>query len=222
MKLLSRFIWLIIFLTIIIIIGISLVRITATREFENIKNSITTEYDAQVDQMINKDFYGVDFTDYVSTIAQDIETTFFILNDDINDRKYIDNNLDVAILEYQKIEAIWYLKDNGEAFYFRSTNGAIAKDYFPIPTNALEVTFIDEEPKTFYQRINGQVIRFVGSRITTGGLSNTVGYLIAAAVQDDKWLNYYSANINNSKVTIAASKDELPSVKKEQFGSPDL
>ncbi len=215
MKLLSRFIWLILFLSIIVIGGITLVKVKADKEFGKIKNSITQEYDAEIDQMITRDFYGVDFTNYLATTANDVETSFFILNNNSNDRKYIDSYLGKEMLEYAKFEAVWFLKDNGETFYFKSTNGTIVRDFLPIPSNALEITFIDEGPKTFYQVINGKVIRFVGARITTGGISNTVGYIIAAAIQDDQWLNYYSANINNSKVSIMKSMEELPSISRE-------
>lgn len=215
MKLLTRFIWLIVFLSIIVIVGITLVKFKADTEFGKIKNSITQEYDAEIDQMISNDFYGVDFTDFVATTANDYETSFFILDNDPNDRNYINKYLSKEFLEYGKIEAVWFLKDNGETFYFKSTNGLIARDYLPIPSNSLEVTFIEEEPKTFYQVINGEVIRFVGSRITTGGMSSTVGYMIAAATQNDQWIDYYSANINNSTVSIVKTVDELPSVNKE-------
>lgn len=215
MKLLTRFIWLIIFLSILIIGGITLVKIKADNEFEKIKNSITQEYDAQVDQMITRDFYGVDFTNYLATTASDIETTFFILNNNANDRSYINDYLSKEILEYGKVEAVWFLKDNGETFYFKSTNGLIARDYLPIPSNALEITFIDEKPKTFYQVINGDVIRFVGARITSGGISSSVGYMIVAANQNENWINYYSSNINNSTVSIAQTADELPTVSRQ-------
>jgi len=78
MKLLSRFIWLIIAILAIVFAGVALFQIKAVNEFELIKNSIKSEYDVQVDKMLQPDFYGSGFSGYMSGVVSDQSTALFL------------------------------------------------------------------------------------------------------------------------------------------------
>lgn len=212
MKLLSRFIWLIIAILAIVFAGVTLFQIKAVNEFELIKNSIKSEYDVQVDKMLQPDFYGSGFCGYISGVVSDQSTALF-LQENTPDPGYVEYNLHNDILQYSNADAIWFIKPDNTLFYFK-TMGDINQTDVGIPFEVLKDFTAKPGIQSFYSVSDGKVLYCHTEQIVESDRS-LAGYVIMASELDNQWVNHYTSSINNSVITIFQTKETLPEISSQ-------
>ena len=210
MKLLSRFIWLIVGISALVFSGITLVQIKATNEFELIKNSIKEEYDVQVDKMTSPDKYGAGIASYMADICDDASTSFFLSRPE-PDEYFVEYNLHPEILEYNTVDAVWFFKPDGSLYYFKS-NSNIKADQIPVAVNDIVTFFESEKLISFYAFTDNNAILFNAAKITESNLGHT-GYVAMASILDNRWITKYESNINNSAINIVEASVTLPEIE---------
>ncbi|MDA3927678.1 MAG: PAS domain S-box protein, partial [Prolixibacteraceae bacterium] len=210
MKLLSRFIWLIIGISAIVFVGVTIFQIRTSNEFELIKKSIGEEYDVQVDKMMTPDIYGVGLASYISDICNDGSSSYFLKNE-TPDEFYIDLNIHNDILTYNQIDAVWFFNPDGSLYYFKS-NSALEQTDFPIPNEAISAMFNSPEMEFFYGENQTGVTYFNGAAIYHSADEKS-GYIVVASSMDKRWINKYTTSINNSVISIITIDNELPEIE---------
>lgn len=209
MKLLSRFIWLIVGISAIVFIGIAIFQMRASNEFELIKESISDEYDVQVDKMLAPEPYGKGMASYVKDICEDSDSHRFLTLES-------HGNLDVPItlqtdfLKFYNVDAVWILKANGDIFYFNS-DSEISETNVDLPLKEVP-TKVTGDLSVFYGNIDQKTICFNGAAITnTSG--QKIGYVVIAGLIDKEWIaDKYESSINNSVVTVVPADAALPEI----------
>ena len=212
MKLLSRFIWLIVAILAIVFAGIALFQIKAAKEFELIKNSIRAEYDVQVDKMLKIDSYGTGFTAYMADIKNDPSSSVF-LSDDTPDNYITDIYLHEDILAYNNVDAVWFFKTDQSLFFNKSID---TKGETMLPFSTEKLAQIKTTPAiiTFYAYNNNLCTIYHAAQINDNN-NVLAGYVIMASKMDDRWINRYTATINNSTINISDNANNLPEVSKQ-------
>ena len=209
MKLLSRFIWLIIAILVLVFAGIALFQIKTNNEFELIKNSIKEEYDVQVDKMMAPDRYA-GISSYLLEIKNDAASSVFLSGNN-PDTYYTEINLHPDILKYNDVDAVWFFKPDGTMFYFKS-NSALVKNQMPVPNDEIPDFLDSDNIRTFYTSIDNKIVYFNGARISETSMGNT-GYVIMASVMDKRWIDKFSGSINNSVISILTANENLPEIE---------
>jgi signal transduction histidine kinase len=212
MKLLSRFIWLIVAILAIVFATVALFHVRAINEFEVIKNSIRAEYDVQVDKMLQPDRYGTGFTGYMGDITNDASTVLFLMDQE-PDPMFIDIYLHEDILNYNDVDAVWFFKPDFTMFHFKTASD-IRQENIPFEAEALNRIATNTDLKTFYSLLNDNTIWFHLSKITDNS-STDVGFVLMASKIDERWIQKYTANINNSKINIIEAGQELPDISSQ-------
>ena len=212
MKLLSRFIWLIIAILAIVFAGVALFQIKAVNEFELIKNSIKSEYDVQVDKMLQPDFYGSGFCGYMSGVVSDQSTALF-LQENSPDPGYVEYNLHNDILQYSNADAIWFVKPDNTLFYFK-TMGDINQADVGIPFEELKNFTAKPGIQSFYSVSDGKALYCHAEQIVESDRS-LAGYVIMASELDKQWIEHYTSSINNSDITVYQAYETLPEISSQ-------
>lgn len=209
MKLLSRFIWLIIGISALVFAAVTIFQIKTVKEFDLIKQSIRSEYDVQVDKMLTPDKYGVGMASYFNDISNDGSSSLFLEND-VPDIYFTENYLHDEILDYNQVDAVWFFKTRGELFFFKSSKSLLSEN-LPVPSSQLATTFTSNEMRGFYAETDKGIVLFFGARI---GASNAEykGYVIMASLMDQRWINKYEAAINNSVISIVPASETLAAI----------
>lgn len=209
MKLLSRFIWLIAGILIIVATGIAFFQIKAEKEFEQIKSSITEEYDVQVDKMLAIDPHSIgEFSSWMSEMTNATATRLFIESEG-NEPDILQEYLFDDILIYHHVDAVWLLNSEGELLLFE-TPRALDIQNMPIPANELSEWLKPGKTHSFYAKYNNEVYYFHGTKIESR--SNNGGYLVMASVLDNRWIDKYMASINNSSISIESADHPLSEI----------
>ncbi|MFA9388989.1 MAG: ATP-binding protein [Prolixibacteraceae bacterium] len=208
MKLLSRFIWLIIGISALVFAGVAIFQIRTVNEFELIKKSISAEYDVQVDKMLTPDKYGIGIVSYLSDICSDPSSSMF-LSENKPDSYFLENNLHNDILRYNNVDAVWFYKTDGTLFYFQSNSDLVQEDLI-IPAEKVTTTFTGNM-SSFYAENKTGFICFYGAEIADNQLGHS-GYVVMASIMDHRWLDKFTASINNSVITIVSARENLPEI----------
>lgn len=212
MKLLSRFIWLIIAILVLVFGIVTLFQVRATNELEVIKESIKDEYDIQVDKMIEPDKFGTGFSAYMNDIASDASTAIF-LSEQSPDPYFTDINLHEEILKYNDVDALWFFKPDNSLFVFKNVQQFTREDA-PIPANSLSNILNNKQLKSFYSNINGKIVWAQAKAIYYSD-TEPAGYLIMISTLDERWIDLFTSTINNSKINIVNTIDQLPEISKQ-------
>ena len=107
MKLLSRFIWLIIGISAIVFAGISIVHFRADKELDLIKNSIKEEYSLQIDKVLTIE--RTDQFNYSYDISHSQTTNDFLLAD-VPVTETMEIFLDTMVMQHFNLDAVWFFK----------------------------------------------------------------------------------------------------------------
>ena len=209
MKLLSRFIWLIIGISALVFVGAAIFHFKTVKEFEMIKKSIGSEYDVQVDKMLAPDKYSKGIVSYLSDISNDVSTSIFLENE-TTDSYFVENYLHNEILRYNDVDAVWFFKSDGSLFYFKTSKAFTEKD-FPVPSNLIGTTFPYKMMSHFYAETNGGIALFYGVKIGKNQ-TNPEGTIVMSSMMDNRWIDKFTATINNSVIAIVPSSTELPAI----------
>lgn len=209
MKLLSRFIWLIVGISAIVFIGVAIFQFRAINEFELIKKSISNEYDVQVDKMLAPDKYGKGIVSYLSDISGDQAACMFV-ESNTPDEYFAQDYLHKDILTYNNVDALWFFKPDGTLFYFKS-NSDIAQESFPVAKNKIVELLSANKLEPFYSEDANGIVCFYGAEIKNTQQEVT-GYVAMASIMDQQWIEKYSSSINNSVISIVPAKNELPEI----------
>ncbi|MGF7141355.1 ATP-binding protein [Roseimarinus sediminis] len=206
MKLLSRFIWLIVGITAVVFSVVTLFQIKASNEFELIKNSIKEEYDVQVDKMITPDPYSIGFASYANDLLNTPASAVFLSAPEPG-AYFVNEYLIDEIMQYHEVDAVWFFKNDGSIFYNKSI-GSVTPSQIPIPQDEIPGVLAGNQLNSFYKIYNNQVIYYHGGQIVDTGLGQT-GYLLMASLIDQRWIDRYEAEINNSEINVVLSEDNL-------------
>ncbi|HKK81948.1 MAG TPA: PAS domain-containing protein, partial [Prolixibacteraceae bacterium] len=209
MKLLSRFIWLIVGILLLVFATITIYQVRTENEFNAIKQSIKQEYDVQVDKMLAIDPHSVgDFSSYMTELTNTSATKTFLSLPEPN-INILQDYLFNEILSYHNVDAIWFYKQGGELFHFKTVND-VNQTQMPIPEDKLNEVISRDEMFSFYAKYNNTINYYHGSKI-----KNNVGenaYIIMTSKMDERWIDKYMAAINNSIINIAPSGQELEKI----------
>jgi len=209
MKLLSRFIWLIIGISAIVFAGISIVQFRAQNKFEEIKTSISKEYDILVDKMLMAERTNV-YT-YNHEISNS-PSTFVFLNEPKADPSLIYLDLDTTVLNFFRIDAIWFFKPDATPFYFNSHHN-VYEALITLNPDQIENLFKNSVTTDFYIKSNKDFYRIFGSKI--GDINTPQGFVFSASIQNQDWIHYYEKEINNSSVKFLGKDEPIAEVSKE-------
>lgn len=210
MKLLSRFIWLIIGISAILFVGVAIFQFRAANEFELIKQSISEEYDVQVNKMLAPDPYGKGLAAYVKEVCQYPEVHQFLSLDN-PDANFSPVPLQQEFMDFFDVDAIWLLNIQGKVVLFRSDAG-ISQDVLQISQSNLESQF-NEDLTQFYGNNNSSTIFYNGAAIYNAARQK-VGFIINASVMNERWIKKFESSINNSVISIVPAETELPEIDK--------
>ncbi|MDA3878812.1 MAG: PAS domain S-box protein, partial [Prolixibacteraceae bacterium] len=209
MKLLSRFIWLIVGILIIVATGIVFFQIKASNEFEQIKSSIKEEYDVQVDKMLAIDPHSIgEFSSWMSEMMNTQATKLFLLNQGQN-TEFIEDYLLDDILIYHKVDAVWLYNEDGDLLHHTSPENTPRKN-MPIPKSEIQETLTTGKINAFYAKHNNAFFYYLGSRILSG--NNTIGFLVMTSELDHRWTDKYMASINNSVISFESANTPLSEI----------
>ncbi len=209
MKLLSRFIWLIIAALVVVSAGVSLVHFRAENKLKLIKTSIGQEYDLQIDKMLSPERSDISTT-FIYNINS--ATTAAFLSLPVPSPELLKYDLDPMVLDHFNIDAIWFYNAGGNQFYFSSNQGVDQK-VLSINASEIQQIFKNEMTCDFYLNANNQLFRIFGTKVGDNSLPK--GYVFSASLQDDQWIKAYQKEINNSKITFSATNAILPPITKE-------
>ncbi len=212
MKLLSRFIWLIVAILAIVFASVILFHVRAVSEFETIKNSIREEYDVQVDKMLEPDPYGVGFTAFMTEISNDALTPMLFM-EQTPDPYYTDIYLHEDLLRYQNVDAVWFFKSDNSLFHFKSINNLFSSE-LPFEASRLSQINNSSEILSFYININNNTSFIHSTRITNNN-GEITGYVVMASLLDERWIDRYENTINNSKINIVQKSEQLSEISNQ-------
>lgn len=210
MKLLSRFIWLLIAIGAIVFIGVSLVNLRAENKFKEIKASISQEYNILIDKMLSPDRSEINTTYNYGII--NASTTRSFLSGSIPVPELLAFDLDTMVMNHFLVDAIWFYQSSGNQFYFFSHHG-VGKEVLSISASDINSLFGNTKATSFYIKNNGKLYRVFGSRV--GDEMDNVGFVFSASIQDDRWVDIYQKEINNSEAKFSGVETPLPEVPKE-------
>ena len=211
MKLLSRFIWLIVAISIIVFAGISTVHFRADKKLKQIKTSISQEYDLLIDKMLSPERSEINST-YNYGLSNS-STTVAFLSTSVPMPDLLKYDLDAEVMNHFKVDAVWFYKPDGTFFYFVS-NHDVNKDLLMINSEEIGLVFKNDETScNFYINSNNMLYRVFGSKV--GDIHSPSGYVFSATLQDDRWIKEYEKEINNSTISFAATDAILPPLSKE-------
>ncbi|MCF8361006.1 MAG: PAS domain-containing sensor histidine kinase [Prolixibacteraceae bacterium] len=209
MKLLSRFIWLIIGILMLVFITITIYQFRTENEFNDIKKSIKKEYDVQVDKMLAIDPHSVgDFSSYMAELANTSATKTFLSLPEPN-ISILQDYLFNDILTYHNIDAIWFYKQDGSLFHFKTVND-INQNQMPVPEDKLNEVISNDEMFSFYANYNNTINYYHSKKIKD--VNGQSAYIIMASKMDERWTDKYMATINNSVINIVPSGQELEEI----------
>jgi signal transduction histidine kinase len=210
MKLLSRFIWLIVAISAIVFIGISVVHFRADSKFKQIKTSISQEYDLLIDKMLSPERSEV-FTTYNYSISNSSTTAIF-LKQSMPIPELMAFDLDTMVMNHFKVDAIWFFKSQGTPFYFYSQHNVDQKT-LNISNNEVSQLFKNANSCNFYVNANNKLYRIFGAKVNCNGL--TEGYVFSASLQDSRWIDIYQKEINNAEIQFASVNESLPDLPRK-------
>lgn len=210
MKLLSRFIWLLIAIGAIVFIGVSLVNFRAENKFKEIKTSISQEYNVLIDKMLSPDRSEISTTYNYGII--NASTTRSFLSGSIPVPELLAFDLDTMVMNHFLVDAIWFYQSSGNQFYFYSHHG-VGKEVLSISASDINALFSNTKTSSFYVKNNGKLYRVFGSKV--GDESYNFGFVFSASIQDDRWVDIYQKEINNSEAKFSGVETPLPEVPKE-------
>jgi PAS domain S-box-containing protein len=203
MKLLYRFVWLIIGISIIVFTGISIVHFRAENEFKLIKNSISKEYDVLIDKMLSPERSEINQT-YNEEVGSSGSTYTFI-SQPIPIPEIVSFEIDTMVMSHFNVDAIWFYKNDASLFYFYSHRG-VEKNLLSISQEEISNIFEGGYGKDFYLSGSNKLYRIFSS--TIGDKTNPKGFIFSATQLDSRWVNYYQIEINNSEISFK-NKDEI-------------
>ncbi|MDA3816611.1 MAG: PAS domain-containing protein, partial [Prolixibacteraceae bacterium] len=210
MKLLSRFIWLIAGILLLVFVTITIYQIRTDNEFNTIKQSIKEEYDVQVDKMLAIDPHSVgDFSSYMAELANTSATKTFMSLPEPNISILQDYLFD-DILSYHNVDAIWFYKQDGTLFHFKTVY-EINQNQMPIPADELNNVITGDNLFPFYAYYNNIIYYYHSKQIEN--IDGESAYIIMASKMDDRWIDKYMAAINNSVINIVPSRQELEEIE---------
>jgi signal transduction histidine kinase len=210
MKLLSRFLWLIIGISAIVFAGISLVHFRADKEFKLIKESIGEEYNILIDKMISAEKSEI-LTTYNYGICNSSATaTFLSFPNPIPEILMYD--LDTMVMSHFKADAVWFYKYGGEPFYFFS-HRKVVEEMLMLNNDEFKQIFEKKSNTDFYLNHDNILYRIFASKI--GDTENPKGYLFTASIQDNRWIELYQKEINNSEISFIEKDALLPPIPKQ-------
>lgn len=203
MKLLYRFIWLIIGISIIVFTGISIVHLRAENEFKLIKNSISKEYDVLIDKMLSPERSEINQT-YNAEVGSSGSTYTFISQPQPIP-EIVSFEIDTMVMSHFNVDAIWFYKNDASLFYFYSHRG-VDKNLLSISHEEVSNIFEGGSGKDFYISGNNKLYRIFSTSI--GDKTNPKGFIFSATQLDYRWVNYFQKEINNSEISFK-NKDEI-------------
>lgn len=209
MKLLSRFIWLVIGLSAIVFTGIIVVHVRADKEFALIKNSIKEEYSLQVDKILAIERTPQFNYNYDVCHSQAINT---FLKYEEPQPQFLDVFLDSMVMNHFNVDAIWFYKGNGEPFYFFS-HKKVSEFLFELYPEDLDHIFENSNYNSFYVNQGLVVFRVLGERLETEG--EVSGYVFTVTEYDIEVKQQIEKEINGATVTIVSREDILPPILKK-------
>lgn len=210
MKLLSRFMWLIIAVLVIVFAGISIVHFRAESKLELIKKSISEEYNILIDKMLSPEKAEI-YSTYNSEVSSSGNVSEF-LSLPIPMPELLSFDLDTMVMSHFKVDAVWFYKADASPFYFFSHHN-INQNLLTISSSDIINLFKAERTCNFYTTTNNQTIRIFGTII--GETHSPKGFLFSATVLDQRWVDFFEQEINNSEVSFAKNNENLPEVSKE-------
>jgi signal transduction histidine kinase len=212
MKLLSRFIWLIIAISAIVFAGISLVHFRAENKFKEIKTSISQEYDLLINKMLSPERSEI-HTTYNYGISNSATTgTFLAQPTPIPELLAFD--LDTMVMNHFMVDAVWFFKMGGTPFYHYSHHG-VDQEMLSVSSNDIEQLFRNNQSCNFYVTSENKLYRIFGSKVNSNGI--TQGYVFSATVQDERWVEMYEKEINNAEIGFSSTDDMLPEIPNEHI-----
>jgi signal transduction histidine kinase len=210
MKLLQRFIWLIVGILFLVFVTITIYQARTENEFNTIKQSIKQEYDVQVDKMLAIDPHSVgEFSSYMSELTNTPLTKTFLSLPEAN-TSILQDYLFNEILTYHNVDAIWFYKQGGELFHFKTVNN-ISQTQMPIPEDKLNEVITSDEIFSFYANYKNTTHYYHSARVEN--IDGENAYIIMASKMDERWTDKYMAAINNSVINIVQSKQELDEIE---------
>jgi signal transduction histidine kinase len=210
MKLLSRFIWLIIAILAIVFVGISIVHFRAENKFKLIKTSISQEYNLLIDKMLSPERSEI-FTTFNYGICNSSTTGSFLMQPSPIP-ELLKYDLDPMVMNHFNVDAVWFFKTNGDPFYFFSPQ-SVDQKMLSINANEIKQIFKNEITCNFYLSANKQLFRVFGSKV--GDIISPKGYVFSASLQDNRWTQLYEKEINNSEISFSSTDEMLPPISKE-------
>jgi PAS domain S-box-containing protein len=212
MKLLSRFIWLIVAISAIVLAGISLVHFMANNKFEQIKTSISQEYDVLIDKMLSPERSEIQTT-YNYSISNG-GTTVTFMEQSMPIPELLAFDLDTMVMNHFRVDGVWFYKSTGEQFYFFSHHG-LEQGALSLGNNDIKKMFGGNSTCNFYINSTNKLYRVFGTKIISNNASE--GYVFSASVQDYRWVETYQKEINNSEIQFSAIDQALPEIEKQHI-----
>jgi signal transduction histidine kinase len=212
MKLLSRFIWLIIAISAIVFTGISLVHFRAENKFKEIKISISQEYDLLIDKMLSPERSEI-HTTYNYGISNS-STTGSFLSQPGPIPELLAFDLDTMVLNHFLVDAVWFMNVSGDPFYFFSHH-EVDRQMLSVSRSDVNQLFKAERTCNFYVNSNSQLFRVFGSKISPNGV--TQGYVFSATKQDSRWIEIFEKEINNAEIDFSSTDELLPEIPNEHI-----
>lgn len=196
MKLLSRFVWLIVGISALVLLAISILGIRANREFERIKQSIGEEYNQLLDKVLAPEKAII--YDYCYSISTAASVDQF-LSLPSPDPSIIGLHLDTMLLDYYHADAIWFFDGQGSPYYFFSPHG-VSQSALTIHPDQVDQLVREPAGISFYINTNNKVFRVFGIKMRA--TQDSRGYFFAATEQNQYWLDRYQKEVNNSEIII--------------------
>jgi PAS domain S-box-containing protein len=209
MKLLSRFIWLIVGISIVVLASISIVNLRANREFQKIRNSISDEYSTLIEKALEPE------KSEINTYCYDISNasgTQLFLDLPYPDQSLIEIFLDTMVLNLFKVDGLWFYGADGNLFHFY-THRYINPENLILNYENISGIMKDANKSNFFIRENDIVFRVFATRVGTP--TNTKGYIFAATEFDYSWISQLENEINNSKITLEWPDKVLEPITKD-------
>ena len=210
MKLLSRFMWLIIAVLVIIFAGISIVHFRAENKLGLIKKSISEEYNILIDKMLSPEKAEI-YSTYNSEVSNSGNVREF-MSLATPASEILSYDLDTMVMSHFNVDAVWFFKANASPFYFFSHHN-LNQGLLNISAENIFNLFKSGRTCNFYVNNNNQIIRIFGTII--GETNTPQGFLFSATVLDQRWIDFYQQEINNSEVSFAKTDEKLSEISKE-------
>ncbi len=207
MKLLYRFIWLIIGISIIVFTGISILHYRAENELKLIKNSISDEYNILIDKMLSPERSEISQTYNLEVGSSG--TTYTFISQPTPIAEIISFELDTMVMSHFNVDAIWFYKSDATPFYFFS-HRKVDQHLLSITGEEIKNMFMSVNSSDFYFHGDNKLYRIFGTVI--GEKDNPRGFLFSASQIDDRWISFYEKELNNSSVDFKNNDEILPPI----------